>query len=196
MACIGPFVLVAAGASKICRTGRTSRTAILPLSGALLLVLATLSWRQSAAYRDNETLWRATLARNPTSFLAHYQLGNALLKKGKFDEAIIEYQKYLEVQPTDADAHYNLANIFLSKGQMDKAILHYRKTLQVHSQDAEAHNNLGAALVSKGQIDEAIAQFQQALAIRPGFAKASNNLSQATLLKNRNPKAEGQKQPE
>ena len=46
---------------------------------ALVFVLAVLSWNLTSFYRDGETLYRETLARNPDSWLAHSNLGSVLM---------------------------------------------------------------------------------------------------------------------
>ena len=51
--------------------------------GVLLLVLGALTWRQAGIYRDGETLWRDTLAKNPGCWLAYNNLGTVLLKRGR-----------------------------------------------------------------------------------------------------------------
>lgn len=58
----------------------------------MLLMLALLTWRQGETCSDAETIWRATIARNPGSFLAHFGLGNILLEKEKVDEVIVLFQ--------------------------------------------------------------------------------------------------------
>ena len=78
------------------------------LCGALLLVLAVLTWRQAGMYTDNETLWRATLARNPNSFLANNNIGVILVKKGQLEEAIAHFQKALQSHPDDPKTYDNL----------------------------------------------------------------------------------------
>jgi hypothetical protein len=47
-----------------------------------------MTWRQSGIYKDAETLYRETLRRNPSSWLAHNNLGFLLsLKSGGLPEA-------------------------------------------------------------------------------------------------------------
>ena len=73
----------------------------------LFTVLAVLSWRQSRMYANAETLYRATLAVNPDCWLAHNNLGTILVEQGCIDEALIHYQKALQIKPDYAEAHYN-----------------------------------------------------------------------------------------
>jgi tetratricopeptide (TPR) repeat protein len=174
----GAIALVAAGITKVLSPSPGGTVIV---SGTLLLVLGVLTWRQADLYHDSETLWLATLAQNPQSWLAHYNLGNALLQNGKIDEAISHYQQALEIKPNYAVAHNNLGNTLLREGNVDEAILHFQKALEINPYDAIAHYNLGYALQQKGKTDEAIAQFQQALEINPNNAAAHYNLGNALL---------------
>jgi hypothetical protein len=67
VASVGLIALAATGLSRI------------PLNAsiALPLALAVLTWRQTAIYRDLETLWTDTLAKNPAAWLAHNNLGTS-----------------------------------------------------------------------------------------------------------------------
>src|SRR5580698_3497491 len=53
---------------------RLGKPADIVLPAVLLAILGTLTFRQAAIYRDTETLYRATLIRNPESWLAHNNL--------------------------------------------------------------------------------------------------------------------------
>ena len=50
--------------------------------------LAVLTWKQSHIYTDVESLYRATIAGNPESWMAHNNLAGALLARGAVDEAV------------------------------------------------------------------------------------------------------------
>src|SRR5208282_3900669 len=93
------------------------------------------------------------------------------------DEAIVHYQKALQIKPDFAEAHINLGNALHQKGNVDEAITHYQKALQIEPDNPEAHNNLGNALFQKGSVDEAIVHYQRALQIEPDDAEAQNNLA-------------------
>ena len=173
--------LIALGAGLIARAADHLRApALLPGVAALMLpVLGILTWQQSKMYTDIETLWNATLSRNPGAFLAHNNLGLILLERGQVDEAVAHFQKALESQPRFAESHSNLGNALLRKGQLDKAIAHHRQAVELDPKLASAHNNLGLVLLQTGQVGEAIAHFQSALAIRPDLSEIHNNFGSA-----------------
>jgi tetratricopeptide (TPR) repeat protein len=186
LAGIGPIALAAAGITLAFDSFRQRRPILKPaFCGPLLLVLGLLTWRQCGMYADIETLWRVTIDRNPDAWMAHYNLGNALVQKGRVNEAIEQYQKTLELKPNLAEAHNNFGNALFQKGRVDEAIPHYQKALEVHPNDALIHNNLGSALFQKGRVDEAITQYQNALELKPNFAEVHNNLGDALFQKGR-----------
>jgi len=62
-----------------------------------------------------------------------YDMAFLYAKAGMFDEAIMSFYKFMELNGEDADAHYNLAFIYEgAKGDRDKAIYHYNQYLQLN----------------------------------------------------------------
>jgi protein O-mannosyl-transferase len=157
------------------------KVALLVVCSALLLLVGFLTWRQTAVYQNLVTLYTATLTKNPSCWMAHYNLGIALSDRGDADGAIAHYRQAVELLPSYAEAHYNLGRLLAQKGQLDEAIVHYEKVLEINPADAEAHNNLGATLFANRRVDEAIAHYRKALAIQPDYADASCNLASALL---------------
>src|ERR1700722_11559762 len=179
-AIVGIIALTAAGITKALNPFPKGKMAF---CGALLLLLAVLTWKQADVYRDAQTLWRTTLTGNPDSWLAHNNLGDALFQKGNVDDAIVQFQQALQINPGYAQAHNNFGNALLQKKNVNGAIVQFQQALQINPDYADAHYNLGNALLQKGNVDGAIAQFQQALQIKPDYAEAYNNLGNALLQK-------------
>jgi protein O-mannosyl-transferase len=181
----GCMSVIALGAALVVRAAERLGSAALLYGFAVVVlpVLGVLTWQQSKMYSDIETLWGATLARNPNCWMAQNNLGNALLQKGQLDEAIAHYQKAFEIQPGYAEARNNLGNALLQKGQLDAAIAQFQSVLETQPGFAMAHYNLGTALLLKGQMDEAIVQFKKTLEIQPDYANARINLGSALLQK-------------
>ena len=71
--------------------------------------------------------------------LLHYNLGVIYTEKELYDEAIVEFEKALEVRPDDAYAHYNLGIIY-SQYEINerKAVEHFQKYLKVAPNDKDA----------------------------------------------------------
>ena len=59
-------------------------------------------------YRDYETLFRETLARNPGSAFVHNNLGVMLMSTGREREAAPEFEAAVRLTPDNADYHVNL----------------------------------------------------------------------------------------
>jgi tetratricopeptide (TPR) repeat protein len=180
LACIGPIALAAAGLEIGLGRFGAGRSFLEPLCcAALLMTLGALTWRQCGMYADSKTLWETTLARNPNSWLAQGDLGNALLKDGQVDEAIAHFQKALEINPNFAATRYNLGLALSLAGRTAQAITQYEKAVELKPDYAEAHNNLGLAFYRLGKLDEAIPHFQKAVELKPDYAEAHNNLGLA-----------------
>ncbi|MGD1019113.1 MAG: tetratricopeptide repeat protein [Verrucomicrobiia bacterium] len=122
---------------------------------------------------------------------AHGNLGIALVRSGRIQEAIAHYERALRLNPDYADAHNNLGLALMSLGRVPEAIGHFEQALTIRPGLAEAHGNLGVALVRSGRIQEAIAHYEQALRLNPHYADAHNNLGLALMSLGRVPEAIG-----
>jgi protein O-mannosyl-transferase len=163
---------------------RLGRPADIVLPAVLLAILATLTWRQTGIYRNAETLYRSTILRNPASWLAHNNLGVALLEKpGHLAEAKTEYQAALALNPDDAEAHNNLGNALARMpGRLPEAIREFDVAIRLEPRLAQAHQNLGNALArNPKRIADSIAQFEMALQLKPDDPQIHNDLG-VTML--------------
>ena len=148
LASIGIIVPVAWGLVWIAVRLPASANARAAFLLAVPATLGILTWRQCRIYRDADTLNRATLERNPSAWLAHYNLAVSLgNRRDGLQEAISEYQATLRLKPDHWPAHDNLASAFLRlPGHTADAVAEYEKALQLRPDYAEAQNNLAIAL--------------------------------------------------
>ncbi len=155
------------------------------IAAAAVGALACLTWRQCLNYRDAETLYRATIASDPSSWMAHNNLGRILSgRPGKQDEAIAHFEAALRARPDLVEVHNNLGAAWLKMpGRLNDAIGQLEEALRLNPDYAGAHNNLGFALArSPGRLEDAIAQYREALRLRPGYAEAHSNLANALAM--------------
>ncbi|MDD2722656.1 MAG: tetratricopeptide repeat protein [Methylovulum sp.] len=150
-----------------------SQTEAKQKAGALrhLGILASLDNTQDAlaAYR------RATEL-EPNDAGGWRQLGRLLNQTGKSDEAIVAFQKQLELAETNqdqtniAESYSNLADVYQARSEFNTAIKLYQKALQVNEAlanqavIAKNYNDLGNAYFNTTDLSgQAIACYQKAL---------------------------------
>jgi tetratricopeptide (TPR) repeat protein len=150
----------------------------------LLVVLTALTWRQSEQYRNVETLWRTTLARNPNASIAHNNLGEILAQRpGCEAEAMEHYAAAVRADPRNAPAHNNLGLMLAQlPGREVEAIAHYEEALRIRPGLIEARNNLGVLLArDPARRVEGIAFLREVVHAKPDSAEYRENLG-VTLL--------------
>jgi tetratricopeptide (TPR) repeat protein len=173
--------LIALAAGSIRRAAPQIRLVGVPV----LLALGILTWKQTHIYRDLETLWRDTLAKNPQAWLAHYNLGVILHNRGNPLEAIGHYEQALRLKPDLAEPHYNWGNALADLGRLGEAVAQYQEALRLRPGYVDAMNNLGVALAQLGRVPEAIQQWEQVVRIAPHLAEPHNNLGKAFATQGR-----------
>jgi len=177
LASIGPIALTSAGLTTLSRSFKSLQWLVFGGAVVILAGLSLLSWRQSAMYRDMETLWRTTIAKNPGCWMAYNNLGVVQFEKGNIDDAIDKYEEALRLHADYPEAHYNLGSALLQQGKIDDAIQQCEKALELQPTDPDAHVVLGNAFLAKQDLDGAISQYERALTLRPEDFKAHYNLA-------------------
>ena len=167
-ASIGPIVLLSAGATHLLRD-RTSLgpRALAPMAGLVLVVLAVLVWNQSRVYESEETLWRDTIAKNPSSWMAQTNLGRYMLREERFEEAADAYALVFAIRPNAHRAHVGRAGALLKLGREREAEKHYEAALELRPDLYGAHQALARLSLKRGDRAVAMAHYESMIAIAP-----------------------------
>ena len=126
----------------------------------------------------------------PNDAGVHNNLGNALGRNGRLEEAIACYRRALLLGPDFAEAHNNLGHALLDLGQPHDAAVSCRRAVDLKPRYAEAHDNLGRALLELGRLADAAASYRRAIEINPEFADAHCSLGLALRLQGRTAEAQ------
>jgi tetratricopeptide (TPR) repeat protein len=100
-------------------------------------------------FTDAEVSYRKALEKEQALVQGHFNLGNALAKQGKNDEAAKEFEQAIkssELKETKADGFYNIGNTRMAAQQYGDAIKSYIDALKINPNDEEAKYNLSYAL--------------------------------------------------
>jgi len=100
---------------------------------------------------------------NPNYATAHHWYGfNPLSTLGRFDEAIAESRRAVELDPLSPVINSDLGSNLMVARRYDEAIAQLRKTLEIDPTFSLAHGALGEALQFKGDLPGAIAEYTKA----------------------------------
>ena len=159
---IGLFVMVAWGGQDLLARWPVPPPGLKASALALLLALGCTTWRQVGYWHDSTRLFTHALEVTSANWLAHNNLGDALAREGKLEEATGHFAESVRLEPSNPDAHYNLGVALHRQGRPAEATLHYREALRLAPDYPNAHNNLGVALLDGGEVEQAIGELQQA----------------------------------
>src|ERR1700751_3044618 len=103
--------------------------------------------------------FQRAIALNPNYATAHHWYGNGpLLGLGRFDEAIAEGKRAVELDPLSPIINADLGQNLYDARRYDEAIAQLRKTLEIDPTFYYTHFNLGMALQRKGDVPAAMAE--------------------------------------
>jgi protein O-mannosyl-transferase len=177
------LALLAAGLAALWgrAAGAAPRWTAAVACAVLLLGLGAMTFRHAQTFASEKARCLGTIAKNPTAWLAHNNLGVALNAEGNARAAVEHFRTALRLRPGYAEAHNNLGVALVALGELEEAAEAYGAALSIRPDYAAAHNNLGAVLASAGKLREAIPHYREAVRIRPDYAEARTNLGRALL---------------
>ncbi|MBV8804404.1 MAG: tetratricopeptide repeat protein, partial [Sinobacteraceae bacterium] len=115
----------------------------------------------------------------PGDATAHLNLGNALGRAGRLEEAAASYRQALAIQPDFAEAHNNLGDVQAETGRLAEAAGSFRRAIELRPGLALAHQNLGKTLLRLGEYEEALHSCERAVRLAPESAEAHNSVGTA-----------------
>jgi Ca-activated chloride channel homolog len=100
-------------------------------------------------FSDAEVNFKKGLDKDPKSFEAHFNLGDAYYKEGHYDQSLKEYYSSLELTKDPArkaSTYHNIGNSLLKAKKIKESIEAYKNSLKINPKDMETKYNLSYAL--------------------------------------------------
>jgi TolB-like protein/class 3 adenylate cyclase/Flp pilus assembly protein TadD len=128
--------------------------------------LALALWYYDFDFSQANREFQRAIELNPNYATGHQQYGNNTLSAlGRFDEAIAEGKRAVELDPLSLVINADLGMNYYYARRYDEAISQLRKTLEMDPGYYYAHVNLGQVLAAKRAFGEAISEYQKARAL-------------------------------
>jgi tetratricopeptide (TPR) repeat protein len=178
---IGLYLMVIWGGADLCGRSRPRRIFAGLFLGIALTALTLAARSQTAYWQDSESLWTQALSRTSGNVMAELNLGEAVFKKGRTEEAIAHFDRALQIEPNEATVHGSLGAALLKMGRRTEAMTHLRRSLEIEPNQAPIHSTLGVVLLEDGRPDESLAHLLAAVAIDPDYGDAHYNLGNTLL---------------
>ena len=114
---------------------------------------------ENEKYVESEVEFRKALEKDPESFEARFNLGDALFKQEKIDEALEQFQAIrnnTDDKQKISDVYHNIGNAFFARQEYEKSIEAYKEALRNDPYDNETRYNLIIAqkMLKKQQQDK------------------------------------------
>jgi tetratricopeptide (TPR) repeat protein len=189
LASIGILVLLVSAADELIgRAGRASgmsagatRSLGWTLGLAVVVVLGWLTVQQAAAYRNIEALWLDTLAKNPTSWIAHNNLATLQLERGELDLALASFEQAIVSNPASAESHTGRGTVYARLERYDLALRDLDRAVELDPSYPQAYIRRGELLLKLRRYERAVADLTRVLEANPDFLEAYRNRGLANL---------------
>ncbi len=148
---------------------------------APVLVLAALTYSQGTIYFDEITLWKDTIQKNPTCWMAYNNLTHIADQKGDRDAAFQLAMKSYQINPNISETLNNLGYAFMLQQRLDVAIPLLQKATVVNPKNAAAWNCLGAAWAAQHDLASAQVAYARAIELQKDYDQPIYNSGLAYL---------------
>ncbi len=171
---VGLFIMICWGISDWAGQRGLSAVWLAGPSLAVLLALTVVAHRQIGYWSDHETLWTHALQVTSGNWQAENNLGMALLRRGRMEDAIPHFRAAAAIDPSDPVSNMNIGIYEYSRGNVPLAIEQYKKTISLARNPklkAQAYNNLGYAYKDIGDYADAQAKPSGGGKYQPGVCR-------------------------
>lgn len=113
-------------------------------------------------FAGGEAEMRKGVSLSPNYGTGHHWYSHLLLYLGRYDEAIVEANKMLELDPLSPAANLHMGYTYEAMRDWDHAIEQMHKTLSLDPNYVSAHQTLGRSYLGKGLDREGVAELRRA----------------------------------
>jgi len=152
----------------------------------MFIVISTcysvLTYKRNIVWQDDFTLWNDVVQKSLQKPRPYQNRGAVYQSKGNLDQAILDYNKAIQINPNFALAYNNRGLLYQDKGNFKQALSDFNKAIHLDPNYAEAYNNLALAYFRKKEFKKAWENIHKAeelgFKVAPGFIEALKKASE------------------
>jgi tetratricopeptide (TPR) repeat protein len=150
--------------------GYQFRQMVIGLYLIILLIFGVRVLDRNRDWKDGFTLWSKTVSTVPECARARNNLGVELLNQGRYQEALAQHERALEINPWLPETLSNLGTVYARLKVYDQAISCYQKALKLNPLNPQIYLNLAKIFQEMGKEDQAMDLYRAAfyLEVNPG----------------------------
>lgn len=179
---IGLCVFITWGILELSANWPRRREILTSIGLFVIAILTVRGFVQTSFWRNNETIWKRSLAVTTNNYLAENNLGNYLAHTGRLNEGEEHFRKSLEISPRYPEANNNIGTVLTNQGKFAEANAFFETSLKYRPNHAKTHSNIGVTLTELARLDEAAAHFHRALELSPDLVDAHFNYARLLLM--------------
>ncbi|HQW26165.1 MAG TPA: tetratricopeptide repeat protein [Saprospiraceae bacterium] len=150
---------------------------------ALVVVLnSVLTYMRNNVWKDEITLSTDSINKSPGKGRPYNNRGDALVDAGRYEEALLDFDKAVELLPKYAMAYYNRGNLYQKQKKYDQALADFNYAIRYRRDFDKAYNNRGTLYKETNRLDEALVDYDRAISLNPDYHMAYNNRGSVYIL--------------
>ncbi len=172
---VGFALVVALSLDAWLTSGRAQPVAYAAV-GVLLVLLGTRTAMRNLDWRDDITLWEASVQTAPENARAQQNLATAYAQRGQVKLAAQHFQLSLAITPDNPDVIYKLGLAHHGQGEHAAALAQYRKAIDLRPDHGPAYFGVGQIHGLENRLGAALQAFATAARLRPRHARSQHEL--------------------
>jgi tetratricopeptide (TPR) repeat protein len=164
---IGIAVMLAWGVPALIKNDALAKKFLFAAGISFLLFLAVLSFRQSGYWKNDITLFNRILQVTKNNYVAHINLGSALVNEGKIEEGIIHYNEAVRIMPDLALSYDKRAAAYAKLGRHQEAFEDLNRMISMKPDYTGAYLSRGTIYQQLGRHQNAVDDFSEFIRLKP-----------------------------
>jgi len=133
----------------------------------IVAACSVLTYERNRAWENEIVLWSDAINKSPGKVRPYNNRGLAYFDQGKYEKAIADFSRAIELKRDYADGYYNRGLAYQKKREYSKSVVDYTEAIKINPGYLKAYINRGQVYSANGDHENALPDFRRAIEIAP-----------------------------